>query len=224
MITEERIASFIQAHEKPKTPFLGELRKEAQASGIPIVKPETEALLSFLVELVRPKRILEVGTAVAYSAISMAVSMPEDGRIITLENYGPRISEARMNIEKSGFSDKIRLLPGDAGETLETLSGPFDFIFMDAAKGQYGVWLPAVLRLLRPGGVLISDNVMMDGEILESRYNVRRRDRTIHKRMRAYIRELKEREDLVTSILPVGDGVTVTVKRKKTPENRQEQQ
>ena len=128
-------------------------------------------------------------------------------------NYEKRIPVARENFRRSGAADRITLLEGDAQEVMCGLKGPFDFIFMDAAKGQYIHFLPEVMRLLAPGGVLISDNVLQDGDLIESHFAVERRNRTIYKRMREYLYELKHREDLVTSIIPLGDGITVSVKR-----------
>ena len=223
MITEERLTYYLRSLEKPKSPLLESIRKEALETGVPIVRPETEALLSFFVEAFRPKEILEVGTAVGYSALLMAESLPEDGHITTIENYPPRIEKASENIEKAGETGRITLLPGDASEILSKLlseqeagkRAPFDLVFMDAAKAQYIVWLPVIRKLLRPGGILLSDNVLQDGDVAESRYAVRRRDRTIHTRMREYLYTLKHAAGLTTAVLPLGDGVAVTLVREK---------
>ena len=119
---------------------------------------------------------------------------------------------ARRHFEWAGLSDRITLLEGDAGEILKKLDGPFEFIFMDAAKGQYIHWLPMILRLLSDGGILFSDNVLQDGDVVQSRYAVERRDRTIHARMREYLYTLKHMEELETSIIPIGDGAAISVK------------
>ena len=161
----------------------------------------------------QPKRILEVGTAVGYSALLMAQVMPEGTDIITIEKYEPRIPVARRHFEEAGLSDRITLLEGDAGEILKELDGSFDFIFMDAAKGQYIHWLPDILRLLSTGGVLFSDNVLQDGDIIESRFAVERRNRTIHARMRGYLYTLTHMPEFQTSVVPIGDGVALSVKR-----------
>lgn len=212
---ESRIASFLRSEIQPKTPYLEQLRKEAQENGVPIVKPETEALLSFFVQLLQPKQVLEVGTAIGYSGLSMLHDMPGDAHLTTMENYPPRIESAKNHFAEAGEEERVTLLEGDADEYLKTLSGPYDLIFMDAAKAQYIVWLPDILRLLAPSGVLISDNVFHDGEILESRYSIPRRDRTIHKRMREYLWELKHHPQLSTAVLPLGDGVAVTTWKKE---------
>lgn len=133
--------------------------------------------------------------------------------ITTIENYEKRIPIARENFRRAGKEDQITLTPGDALEVMKELSGPYDFIFMDAAKGQYIHYLPEVLRLLAPEGVLMSDNVLQDGDVIESRFAVERRNRTIHSRMREYLYELTHHEELQTSLLPLGDGVALSVKK-----------
>ena len=138
---------------------------------------------------------------------------PEGGHITTIENYEKRIPIARENFRRAGKEDQITLTPGDALEVMKELSGPYDFIFMDAAKGQYIHYLPEVLRLLAPEGVLMSDNVLQDGDVIESRFAVERRNRTIHSRMREYLYELTHHEELQTSLLPLGDGVALSVKK-----------
>ena len=143
----------------------------------------------------------------------MSEYMPEGGHITTIENYEKRIPIARENFRRAGKEDQITLTPGDALEVMKELSGPYDFIFMDAAKGQYIHYLPEVLRLLAPEGVLMSDNVLQDGDVIESRFAVERRNRTIHSRMREYLYELTHHEELQTSLLPLGDGVALSVKK-----------
>lgn len=212
MITEERLTAYLRSLEPPKEAFLEELRQKSTAEGVPVIRLEEEALLTFFVRLLRPKRILEVGCAVGYSALVMASVMPEDCRITTIENYEPRIRAAGENFAKAGMGDRIELLEGDAAEILKGLEGPYDLVFMDAAKAQYIFWLPEVLRLMSDSAVLISDNVLQDGDIVQSRYAVERRDRTIHERMREYLYELKHRGDLETAILPLGDGAAITTK------------
>ena len=214
MIVEERMRTFINSLD-PGTPvWLDELRRSAEADGVPIIRTEMGSLLRFLLTMHKPVSILEVGTAVGYSALLMSEYMPECCHITTIEKYEKRIPVASANFQKAGREDRITMLTGDAAEILAGLETSYDFIFMDAAKGQYLNFLPDVLRLLNPGGLLISDNVLQDGDIIESRYAVTRRDRTIHSRMRDYLYELKHNPVLETVILPVGDGVTVSVKKK----------
>ena len=213
MIANERIISYINSLSTEDTPFLTELEKWALKERVPIIRKETQSFLKMLLVMKQPEHILEVGTAVGYSALLMAQVMPEGTDILTIEKYEPRIPVARRHFEEAGLSDRITLLEGDAGEILKKLDGPFDFIFMDAAKGQYIHWLPDILRLLSANGVLFSDNVLQDGDIIESRFAVERRNRTIHARMREYLYTLTHMPELQTSVVPIGDGVALSVKR-----------
>ncbi|MCR5420134.1 MAG: O-methyltransferase [Lachnospiraceae bacterium] len=197
--------------------FLAELEAEAIKDNIPIIRESVQSLLKVLIEAVRPLSILEVGTAVGFSAILMLESAPPDCRLTTIENYEKRIPLARENFIKSGFDKRIELLEGDATEVLKVLREQergYDLIFMDAAKGQYLNFFEDVMGLLNCGGLLISDNALQDGDIIESRFAVRRRDRTIHSRMREYLYILMHDKRLQTTILPIGDGITVSVYKK----------
>lgn len=210
MIVDDRITTYIHSLETANLPVIEEIEKEALETFVPIIRKETQSFLKVLLTIKKPKRILEVGTAVGFSAILMSTYMPEDGHITTIENYEKRIPIARANFKRAEKEDKITLIEGDAFEVMKTLEGPYDFIFMDAAKGQYIHYMPEVLRLLAPDGVLMSDNVLQDGDITQSRFAVERRNRTIHSRMREYLYELKHHEELETSILPLGDGVALS--------------
>lgn len=213
MIVDERIVTFINSMETENSEILELIEKEALDAKVPIIRKEMQSFLKTLLMILKPMRVLEVGTAVGFSAILMSESIPAGGRITTIENYEKRIPVAKENFRRAGKEDVITLLEGDALAVLPTLTGEYDFIFMDAAKGQYIHFLPQVLRLLKNGGVLVSDNVMQDGTVIESRFAVERRDRTIHARMREYLYELKHNELLQTSILPLGDGVALSVKK-----------
>ena len=214
MIIDERLATFINSLDVGNAPYLNELERYAKKTNVPIIRTEMQSLLKFLLAMKEPKEILEVGTAIGFSALLMSEYGPKDCHITTIEKYEKRIPLAKENFKKAGKEENITLLEGDATEILQTLTGTYDFIFMDAAKGQYINFLPDILRLLKVGGLLISDNVLQDGDIIESRFAVTRRNRTIHARMREYLYELKHHEDLETVILPVGDGVTISVRRK----------
>lgn len=213
MIVDERMVAFINSFDKGNSPFLDALEKEAIRTQVPIIRKDMQRLLRFLITLHGPATILEVGTAIGFSALLMSEAAPENTRIITIEKYEKRIPLARENFQKAGKEERITLLEGDATEILRDLDEKADFIFMDAAKGQYIHFLPDILRLLNPGGLLVSDNVLQDGDILESRFAVTRRNRTIHSRMREYLYELTHHPQLETCILPVGDGVTLSVKK-----------
>ena len=213
MIVDERLVTFINSFDCGNTEILDQIEKEAIETYVPIIRKEMQTFLKTLLAIKRPARILEVGTAIGFSAILMAEYNPVDCQITTIENYEKRIPIARENFVRAGKEGQITLLEGDAAEVLKELEEPFDFIFMDAAKGQYIHFMPEVLRLLGKDGILVSDNVMQDGDIIESRYVVTRRNRTIHKRMRDYLYQLTHHEELVTSILPIGDGITLSVRK-----------
>ena len=213
MIIDERMSAFIDSLDSGNPAWLNEIEKFALETQVPIIRRSMQSLLKFLLKSTKPKSILEVGTAIGFSALLMSEYAPEDCHITTIENYKKRIPIARHNFSRAGRDSRITLIEGDALEVMRGLPGPYDFIFMDAAKGQYIHYMPEVLRLLADGGVLMSDNVLQDGDIIESRFAVERRNRTIHSRMREYLYELKHREDLLTSILPLGDGVALSIKR-----------
>ena len=205
--------TYINSLDRGNTPFLEELEQTALRDRVPVIRREMQSFIKTFLAMNQPGRILEVGTAIGFSTLLMCGYGREDLQIVTIENYDKRIPIARENFRRAGREDQITLLEGDAGELLKTLEGPFDMIFMDAAKGQYIHWLPDIRRLMTKGSVLISDNVLQEGDIIESHYLVERRKRTIYKRMREYLYELKHDPSFVTSILPLGDGVTVSVKQ-----------
>lgn len=214
MIVDERYTTYLNSLYPELSPVLKDIQREALESYVPIIRPETVNLLQLLIKMKQPKTILEVGAAVGFSANLMAEAAGDDVRITTIENYEPRIPIANANFKRTGRDNQITLLEGDAMEILPTLEGPFDFIFMDAAKGQYINFWPEIKRLIRDGGVVVTDNVLQDGDIIESRFAITRRNRTIHKRMRDYLYELTHDEDFSTTILPLGDGVSISVKGK----------
>lgn len=215
MIVDERMRTYINSLDRGNTPFLEELEQEAISGRVPIIRREMQSFLKVLLAILWPVRILEVGTAIGFSSLLMCEYGPENMKLVTIENYEKRIPLAKENFKKAGRESQITLMEGDADEILAGLTGTFDLIFMDAAKGQYIHWLPDVLRLMHPGSVLVSDNVLQEGDIIESHYIVERRNRTIYKRMREYLYELKHHPLLETSILPLGDGVTVSVKKEE---------
>ena len=212
MISDERMETFLASLDAGNTPFLDQIEREALETNVPVIRTQTQGLLRFLLALHKPMSILEVGCAIGFSALLVSEYAPAGCKITTIEKYEKRIPVAKANFVRAEKEDAITLLEGDAADILKELTGPYDFIFMDAAKGQYIHFMPEVLRLLAPGGLLVSDNVLQDGDILESRFAVERRNRTIHSRMREYLYELTHREALETVVLPVGDGVTVSVK------------
>ena len=219
---QRRITDYLLSLEKEEDSFLSQLRDRCELENIPIIRKETESLLRTLTVLRRPEKILELGTAVGYSSIVMERALCGMGHIITVESYSKRIPMALKNIRDAGFSGRINLLNEDADRALcalrasglhspEAGSG-FDLVFMDAAKGQYLNWLPKVLDMMNSGGLLVCDNVLQDFTVMESRFTVERRDRTIHERMREFLYEIKHSERLESSVIPIGDGVSISVK------------
>lgn len=220
MIVDERMVTYIHSLETPESPLIEQIEQEALDTYVPIIRKETQSFLKVLLMMKKPVRVLEVGTAIGFSALLMCEYLPENGHITTIEKYEKRIPIARENFKRAGKEDRITLIEGDALEVMRSLEGPFDFIFMDAAKGQYIHYMPEAIRLLSKDGVLMSDNVLQDGDIIESRFAVERRNRTIHSRMREYLYELKHNDQLQTSIIPLGDGVALSVKKTMTVEDR----
>ncbi len=216
MIVDERITAYINTLERELPSHLYELEKTALLEGVPIIRKETQSFLRFLLAAKSPCRILEIGAAVGFSAIFMSEYMPEDCNITTIEKVEMRLVKARKNIALAPNGNKITLLEGDALVLLKKLvsdgKNAFDFIFLDAAKAQYMNFLPEIMNLLKKGGLLVTDNVLQDGTVAESRYGITRRDRTIHSRMREYLYTITHMEELETAVIPVGDGVTVSTK------------
>lgn len=213
MIVDNRITEYLHSLETSRGELLDTIEKKAIEDGVPIIRSETAALLRSLTAALRPENILEIGTAVGYSALQMCQVMPANCHITTIEKYEKRIPEAKENFRKAGEESRITFLEGDADMWLKELKGEqFDLVFMDAAKGQYLNWLPLLLDLMPVGAVLISDNVLQDGDVVQSRFAVQRRNRTIHSRMREYLYELKHMEEFETAVIPIGDGVTISTR------------
>ena len=213
MIVDNRITEYLHSLETSRGELLDTIEKKAIEDGVPIIRSETAALVRSLTAALRPENILEIGTAVGYSALQMCQVMPANCHITTIEKYEKRIPEAKENFRKAGEESRITFLEGDADMWLKELKGKqFDLVFMDAAKGQYLNWLPLLLDLMPVGAVLISDNVLQDGDVVQSRFAVQRRNRTIHSRMREYLYELKHMEEFETAVIPIGDGVTISTR------------
>ena len=215
-MNDERIEVFFDTLRPELPEYINNLEKEALRSEVPVIRRGTRDLLRYLLRTKKPARVLEIGTAIGYSALFMKECLPEDSGIVTVEKVEMRLKEARKNLKEFDSEGKIRLVEGDAGEVLEQMADggeTYDFVFLDAAKGQYLNFLPPILKMLEPGGVLVSDNILHDQDILESRYAVTRRDRTIHSRMREYLYTITHLEELETICLSLGDGVTVSTKQ-----------
>ena len=212
-IVNERVTAYINSLAPDNSREMEKIREKAEAEYVPIIKRETESLLKTLITLKSPRNILEIGAAVGYSALIMSGCMGADSSITTIESFGKRVKEANENFSALGMQDRIRLIEGDALQVLDTLDDSFDMVFIDAAKGQYGEFFNKAIKLCLPVAVILTDNVLQEGTIVESRYLIEQRDRTVHSRMRDFLYDITHRDDVSTSIIPIGDGVALSVVR-----------
>ena len=214
-VTDDDVNLYLRTLMPKYEGTLGEIQKESTEAKVPIIPHETARFLSVLLTMQKPKRILEVGTAVAFSSSLMSRYLQPGGKITTIDRFPIMLADARINIERMGLQNTIEVLEGDAADILPTLQGSYDVIFLDAAKGQYQSFLPHCLRLLSVGGLLLVDDVLQGGDIARSRFSVPRRQRTIHKRLRNFLWDLTHHEALETAIVPIGDGLAVCTKIKE---------
>lgn len=207
------ITEYLREKTVHSNEFLHELEKYARENSVPIVEPETARFLSVMTEIKKPERILEIGCAIGYSSILMSEGLAEGGKITTIEYNNDMVNTARENIKKAGLSETINVIEADAKDYLSYIDDDevFDIIFLDGPKAHYIYMLDECVRLLKKGGLLISDNVLYKGMIADDNHVIRRKI-TIVKRLRKYIDALMEHKQLKTSLLPLGDGVTVSVK------------
>lgn len=212
MICYDYINDYIRNTIRKSEGILKELEEFANKNHVPIVHPEVAKLLQVIGMIKRPSRILEIGTAIGYSSILLSEVLQPNGRIDTIERYELMIERAKNNIKRAGLENVINIIAGDALEVLKCLNKQYDLIFLDAAKGQYPEFLPECLRLLSPGGLLISDNILYKGMIANDELVVRRK-KTIVKRLRNYLDMLCNSENLETSIIPIGDGVAISYRK-----------
>ncbi len=206
---DQGVVNFIRDVQPLCNGQLGQIQREALAQAQPIVPPESARFLATLISICKPKKVLEIGCAVGFSAGLMSSLMPEDGHITTIDRYDIMIKDAKENFAKLQLQNKVTLLEGDAEEILKALEDEYDFIFLDAAKGQYLQFLPHCLRLLKVGGVLLADDVLQEGRIARDRLAVPRRQRTIHTRMRKFLEVLTNTQGLESCIIPIGDGMAL---------------
>lgn len=215
MITNPKVLEYLDIISPVNSKAIEEIRAEAKRNYIPIIKRDTENFLKFILKMQNPGSILEIGCAVGYSAAVMLEN--SDADIVTVEKMPERVEEAKRNIKYADFESRASILEGDAGEILKSLADKgekFDFIFMDAAKAQYITWLPMVKKLLKESGMIFSDNCLQEGDLAESSFAIRKRDKTIHKRMREYIYLLLHDETLESWIFSIGDGVLLSRSRR----------
>ena len=213
--TDDYISKYIRLIQPKYDGVLGDIQEEALSMEIPIIPHETARFLSTLLTIKRPKEVLEIGTAVAFSAGLMCRYLQPDGRVTTIDRYELMLKDARKNIKRLGLEDKIKIIQDDAANVLPALQGSYDFIFLDAAKGQYIQFLPHILRLMPIGGVFVADDVLQGGNIAKSRFSLERRQRTIHKRMRNFLWDISHLDCLESSIIPIGDGIVLCTKVKE---------
>lgn len=214
-LTEDYIAKYIDDLQTDCEGQLGELQRWAYEQGLPIIPKEVVKLLGFVLGLKKPKAILEIGMAVGFSASFMSQFLAEDGYIKTIDRYPLMIEKAKENFKKFNLEDKITILEGNANDILPTLDHneeQFDFVFMDAAKGQYINILPDVLRLTKVGGVIMADDILQEGRVAQDYFEIPRRQRTIHARLNEFLKEITHNDKLRTSIVAIGDGVALIEK------------
>lgn len=210
-IVNELVEDYIRITLKESKPFLKELEEYANENLVPIIHKEVAEFLKVLLKIHKPKRILEVGCAIGYSSMLFADSLDKNCEIITIERNEDMIKKANENIKRFEFDKNINILEGDAEEILKHVQGPFDMIFLDAAKGQYKLFYDLVIDKLKVGGVLISDNILYKGMIANDKYVIRRK-KTIVKRMRDYLSYISNCDYLDTSLMPIGDGLAISYK------------
>ena len=211
-ITYDYMEEYIRSLIIDREGILKEIEDSARENGVPIVQKETGVFLEFMTSMKKPKRILELGTAVGFSSILMYEASGTEPDIVTIERDEKMIELATLNLDKFNLSHKIKIEQGDCLEVLENLDEPFDLIFMDAGKGHYNHFLPHCLRLLKEDGIIVADNVLFRG-MVASQELVKRRKITIVKRMRTYLELVTQDKNLITSVIPMGDGIAVTKRR-----------
>ena len=212
-IEEYRVNDFISSLSNEDDDVL-RLKDYAITHNVPIIRDETKDFLRLIINIKKPKKILEIGTAIAYSTLIIHKEI-KDADIVTIEDFDRRINLAKENIDKYFDTSKITLIEKDASIYLKECdkSDYFDLVFLDAAKGQYINWIGDIKKITKPNGIIIADNIFKDGEILESKYLIKKRDRTIHKRMREFLYIIKHDLDLTTYIYNLGDGISVSIKK-----------
>ncbi|MGG5371753.1 O-methyltransferase [Enterococcus sp. AZ196] len=213
-IINEDILNYLRTEQKQLTGSLGELEELAHENGVPVIPHETVVFLQFLLKQKQPKNILEIGTAIGFSASLMAESLSKETQITTIDRFPVMIEKAKANFAKLGLDDQVTLLEGDAADLLKTLEGPFDFIFMDSAKSKYITFLPECLRLLSDDGILMVDDIFQAGTVLQPIEEIPRKNRAIHRKLNEFLEVVTKSPDLSSTLLPLGDGVALISKNK----------
>lgn len=213
-IINEDILHYLRTEQKQLTGALGELEELAHENGVPVIPHETVVFLQFLLKQKQPKNVLEIGTAIGFSASLMAETLGKDAKITTIDRFPVMIEKAKANFTKLGLEDQVTLLEGDAADLLSTLEGTYDFIFMDSAKSKYITFLPECLRLLSEDGVLMVDDIFQAGTVLQPIEEIPRKNRSIHRHLNEFLEEVTKSPELTSTLLPLGDGVALISKNK----------
>lgn len=209
-IVNSRVTTYLDSLYKPLTEELGKLREDSEEKLIPIILKDTEGYLLNLLRMKKPAKILEIGTAVGYSACCMAHVLP-DCHITTIEAFEKPAETARENIKRLGYDKQIEVICGEGQTVLDTLEPGYDFVFIDAGKSHYRTFWDKSVAICNPGAIIISDNILMKGKTVLDRLEVIRRYRTSHKHMRAYLEYITNTDEADTSLLPIGDGVAFSI-------------
>ncbi|MER2174896.1 MAG: O-methyltransferase [Carnobacterium sp.] len=215
-VVDKEVVEFLREEQKPLDGSLGEIERQANKEGVPIIPHETVVFLNLLLGQIKPKQILEIGAAIGFSSSLMAQHVGDEGHVTTIDRYDVMIKKARKNYEVLGLTDKVTLLEGQAADILSTLEGPYDFIFMDSAKSKYYDFFPDCMRLLKKGGMLIVDDVLQGGTILAPKEEIPKNRRTIHRKLNAFLDVVMHHPSLESSIVPLGDGLLMVVKQDDT--------
>lgn len=214
-VVKKELVDFMRNKQKPIVGDLGVIETEANQAGVPIIPHETVVFLQFLLGQIKPKQILEIGTAIGFSSSLMAQFVGEEGHVTTIDRFDVMIRKAKETYKRLNLQDKVTLLEGQAADILPTLEGPYDFIFMDSAKSKYIEFLPECLRLLRVGGVLMVDDVFQAGTILQPIEEIPKNQRTIHRKLNQFLETVMTHPDLTSTLIPLGDGVIMITKNKE---------
>jgi predicted O-methyltransferase YrrM len=207
-INEEYIEDYIRSILPKNNEGLQEMENYAKENHVPIIEPEVAQLLKVLLKTNKPKNILELGTAIGYSALIMAEAT-EDSQITSIERRADMILRAKENINKTPYKDRIKILEGEAEDVLLKLDEKYDFIFLDAAKGQYMDFFIKCTKVLEPGGIIVSDNVLFKGMVASDKLVIRRK-KTIVKRLREFLKYINNIKGYTSCVIPIGDGVAIT--------------
>ena len=213
-IINEDILNYLRTEQKQLTGKLGDLEAVAHENGVPVIPHETVVFLQFLLKQKKPRNVLEIGTAIGFSASLMAETIGKDAKITTIDRFPVMIEKAKKNFDALDLTEQVTLLEGDAADLLSTLEGPYDFIFMDSAKSKYITFLPECLRVLADDGVLMVDDILQAGTVLQPIEEIPSKNRAIHRHLNEFLTEVTKSPELTSTLLPLGDGVALISKNK----------